>query len=118
MDTSSLFWLTLPHSSSESWIEEIIGINKQLNEEIDVEPTASVAIKTQRKKGNCNYLASKVSSKLEEGDLKGAVRLACSEDSFADFSDTTHTALLLKHPSSPDSAIPPGSFANLYHYLF
>ena len=55
------------------------AVNAQLNEEVDAELTASAAIKSQRK-GNSKYLASKVSSKLEEGDFKGAVRLACSED--------------------------------------
>ena len=48
--------------------------------------------------------------KLKEADFKGAVRLACSEDSFADFSDTTYAALASKHPAPPpDSAIPPAA---------
>ena len=46
--------------------------------------------------------------KLEEGDFRGAVRLACSEDSIAASSETTFAALLLKHPPPhPDSSIPP-----------
>ena len=86
------------------------AINKQLNEEVDAEPTASVAIKSQRKKENSNHLASNVSSKLKEGYFKGAVRVACSEDSFAYFSDATYTPLLLKRPSPPpNSAIPPAA---------
>ena len=35
------------------------------------------------------YLASRVSSKLEQGDFKGAVRLACSDAAIADNSDAT-----------------------------
>ena len=46
--------------------------------------------------------------KLEEGNFKGAVRLACSEDSMADRSVVTFTALKEKHPSPhPNSCIPP-----------
>ena len=53
-------------------------------------------------------LATLVSSKLEEGDFRGAVRLACSEDSCAEMSDSTLKALQQKHPAPhPDSSIPP-----------
>ena len=46
--------------------------------------------------------------KLEEGDFRGAVRLACSEDSIAASIDATFAALQLKHPPPhPDSFIPP-----------
>ena len=54
------------------------------------------------------HLASRVSSNLEEGDFKGAVRLACSDDTLADMSDATYCALQRKHPAPhPDSSIPP-----------
>ena len=83
------------------------AVNKQLNEEVDAEMTVSAGIKSRRK-GNSKYLASKVSSKLEEGDFKGAVRLPCSENSFTDFSDLTYTALTSKHQAPlADSAILP-----------
>ena len=53
-------------------------------------------------------LASRVSSKLEEGDFKGAVKLTCSEDTIADMSNATLSSLQQKHPSPhPDSCIPP-----------
>ena len=53
-------------------------------------------------------LAMKVSSKLEEGDFNGAVRLACSDDKFAPFDSTTLSALQSRHPPAPaDSSIPP-----------
>ena len=52
------------------------------------------------------FLAKRVSSKLEEGDYKGAVRIACSEDSIADITDETISALLDKHPAPhPESHI-------------
>jgi hypothetical protein len=40
-----------------------------------------------------------VSSKLEESDYRGAVRIACSKDSIADITDETISALLGKHPA-------------------
>ena len=51
--------------------------------------------------------------KLEEGDFKEAVRLACSEDSMAERSEATFVALQNKHSSShPDSSIPPPNVLN------
>ena len=47
-----------------------------------------------------------MSEKLEEGDFKGAVCLACSKNSMADRSDVTFAALKEKHPPHPESAIP------------
>ena len=53
-------------------------------------------------------MAPRVSSKLEEGNFKGAVKLACSEDTIADMSNATLSALQQKHPTPhPDSCIPP-----------
>ena len=55
------------------------------------------------------YLAMRVSAKIEEGDFRGAIRLASSDDTLADASDETYNALCAKHPAShPDSQIPPG----------
>ena len=56
---------------------------------------------------NLDVLATRVATKLEEGDFKGAVRLACSEDSIADLSNETTAALKSKHPAPrPDTKIP------------
>ena len=53
-------------------------------------------------------LARQVSRKIEDGDIRGAIRLASSEDTLADFSDNTFTALQAKHPlPHPDCSIPP-----------
>ena len=43
-------------------------------------------------------LAHQVTRKIVAGDFKGAIRLASSEDTKADFDDVTYFALLLKHP--------------------
>ena len=59
------------------------------------------------------WLSDRVSSKLEEGNYKGAVRLACSEDTMADHSDITLSALRLKHPPPhPESNIVQQDFDN------
>ena len=46
-------------------------------------------------------LAKRVSSKLEEGDVRGAVRIACSEDTLAELNEETLSALRAKHPPQP-----------------
>ena len=52
-------------------------------------------------------LAARVSAKLEEGDFKGAVRLASSDDVLAPMNAATYEALLERHPPPhPDSMIP------------
>ena len=56
---------------------------------------------------NIRSLVSRVSMKLEEGGFKGAVRLACSDNTIADCSDETFTALQSKHlPPHQHSSIP------------
>ena len=60
-------------------------------------------------------LGKRVSAKLEEGDYGGAVRITCSEDTIADITPDTLSALLEKHPHPhPDSYLPsppiPGNF--------
>ena len=53
------------------------------------------------------YLAKRVSAKLEEGDYGGAVRIACSEDAIVDITDETISSLREKHPGPhPESHIP------------
>ena len=53
-------------------------------------------------------LASLVVSKLEEGNLKEATRLACSQETIPDTSDKTLAALHQKHPPPhPDTRLPP-----------
>jgi hypothetical protein len=52
----------------------------------------------QSKTQNDQYLAKAVSCKLEEGDIKGVVRLVCSEDKPAPNTAETLAALKKKHP--------------------
>ena len=55
-----------------------------------------------------SQLAHRVTTKIEEGDFRGAIRLASSDDMLADFSQDTFNALQAKHPPPhPDSDITP-----------
>jgi len=46
-----------------------------------------------------HHLAARVSSKIEEGDVRGAVRLAASNDTLASHDDDTLEALRQLHPA-------------------
>ena len=48
-----------------------------------------------------------MSSRLEEGDFRGAIRLASASDSLAPHSAATFRALQEKHPSPSSSSSPP-----------
>ena len=85
------------------------AVNRQLKEEVDPPPTVSLSPATKRPLlGDPDaQLAARVSAKLEEGDFKGAVRLASSEDTLAPLNVATLEALKGKHPPPhPDSIIP------------
>ena len=85
-------------------------INKQVTQEPSTETPATrppQRVRPPKKHNQMEQLASRVSSKLEEGDYRGAVRLACSEDAIAEPSSETLQALKAKHPlPPPDSDIP------------
>lgn len=52
-------------------------------------------------KSSHDETSKKVEAKLADGDIRGAIRLACSDDTFAPKDDTTLSALLEKHPPHP-----------------
>ena len=62
---------------------------------------------TRKPQEPLQLLAKRVSETLEERDFKGAVRLACSEDSIASNSEDTLAALRSKHPPLHSESIPP-----------
>ena len=85
------------------------AVNRQLREVVDPPPTArSSPVRKHRHTDDLDtQLAVRMSAKLEEGDLKGAVRLASSEDTLAPMNEATLEALKGKHPAPhPDSTIP------------
>ena len=76
-------------------------VKQQLLEESD--PPSGSAIPNRstylsHSAGSANYLAKRVSIKMEEGDIKGAVRLASSEDTIALETQETISVLKDKHP--------------------
>jgi hypothetical protein len=66
-------------------------------------PTSSAAMHHQRKPSKCRRqssdLAARVSCKIEDGDIRGAIRLAASDDVMAPFDDVTAASLRTKHPA-------------------
>ena len=76
-------------------------VNKELREEIDPPVNHHRWTKSTGKRNNkdpMTQLAKRVSAKLEEGDFKGAVRLAWSSSTIADRNYATLDALKKKHP--------------------
>ena len=78
-------------------------VNRHVREEADPpaprQSTRSSRLPTKSSpKDPMQYLASRVSSKLEQGDFKGAVRLACTDATIADNSDAIFEMLRKKHP--------------------
>ena len=89
-------------------------VNQQVAEENDptlVTPDPSVAHPYRHASKShsdpLHSLATRVSTKLEEGDFRGAVCLACSEDAVAEHNDASVAALRAKHPAPhPDTNFP------------
>ena len=66
-------------------------------------PKLPKKINSRKSKTNDQILAKKVQSKLSEGDISGAVRLLCSDDTLALPDLTTYKALQDKHPVHPET---------------
>ena len=87
-------------------------VKQQLQEELAC-TTAVAPAARRRRHARKNpdpemVLARRVAAMIEDGDFRGAIRLATSDDTLADFSDDTFNALCAKHPPAhPDSHIPP-----------
>ena len=82
-------------------------VNQQLREEVDPPSTQQGSligvrpnpnVKSKHKSDPLSSLATCVASKLEECDYRGAVRLACSDDTIAVMNAETVAALQAKHP--------------------
>ena len=53
--------------------------------------------------------ARRAAAKMDEGDVKGAIRQLCSTDTLASPSRTSYQAILAKHPPAPFDRRPPSS---------
>ena len=81
-----------------------MGISATIKERLLKRPTANTTIpvtRVARKKRSDIDLSSAVSSKIEDGNMKAALRLLCSEDKPADFSDAAYASMESRHPSVP-----------------
>ena len=84
--------------------------NQLIEEEGDPDPTQPGPQQQPHKphQRSLESLATRIASKLEEGDFRGTVRLASSEDTIAAPNEDTLAALRAKHPAPhPDSSYPP-----------
>ena len=80
------------------------AVNVQLREESYPLPSQfRQSSKHHFPKDSASNLAKRVSSKLEEGDVRGAVRIASSEDTLAELNETL-SSLRAKHPPQPPSS--------------
>ena len=61
---------------------------------------------SERKPFSDSSLADAIIAKLEDGNVRGAVRLLCSDDRPAPFSQESFIKLQAKHPSAPSDRIP------------
>ena len=78
------------------------AINVQLREESDPLPSQFCqSSKYHFPRDSASNLAKQVSSKLEEGDVRVAVRISSSEDTLAELNEETLSALRAKHPPQP-----------------
>ena len=99
----------MPESSSRSLVS---AVRLQITNETDpptIEFTRPTSHSSSRSSNDgMSSMARRVSSKLGEGDFRGAVRIACSDSRLAEVNDTTFEALKRKHPAvCPDSSFPP-----------
>ena len=84
-------------------------VNKQIADEESLPPSAQKrSAKTKNAPHDpAKYLRKAISLKLGEGDFRGAIRLACSDDSMAKVNEDTLSALQAKHPSPHPASNPP-----------
>jgi len=82
-------------------------IKKRLegNGTIEKQPTN---LAPPRKKRDANELmAAAVTAKVEDGNLKAAIRILCSEEKVATDTNATYAKLLERHPDPPTARGPP-----------
>ena len=107
---------SVPRRCGKCWSLATI-INRQIKDESDPpsydrSPASGPDLHQAQPITSIHAIASRISCKLEEGDYKGALRLACSEDTFAPPNDSTIEALKSKHPPPhPESVIPTAPIA-------
>src|SRR5215467_9303242 len=70
-----------------------------IKERIGRKATPSINFNSASHRGNFD-LSRAVTSKMEDGNIKAALRLLCSEDKPAESTDATLAAMIFKHPAA------------------
>ena len=80
-----------------------LGLAFKVNTAVASFPASSPAVHQPQKptkfRESSDNMAARVSSKLEDGDIRGTIHLAASDDTMAPFDDVTAAVLRAKHPS-------------------
>ena len=103
--------LHIPKRSGQRWSLASL-VNRQIADEnlYSLPPVLNLtrsARTSTTPRDPAKYLRKAISQKLGEGDFKGAIRLACSDDTLAEMNEDTFSALQAKHPPSyPSSSLP------------
>ena len=88
-------------------------VNNTLNAYPNISPRIqSIQQPIRRRVGIVYKFASRISEKLEDGDVRGAIRLAASDDAMAPHDEKTLIALRLKHPPR---RVAPSEFPTICH---
>ena len=93
------------------------SLASKVNQAVASFPTMSVSpvvnkLKPPKRRTQSDDIAARVSGKLEEGDIRGAIRLAASDDIMSPFDDVAAAALREKHPvraRTGSTPLPPSS---------
>lgn len=102
---------TVPPSRGTRYVSLASKVKEQIRLE-EAPPTRSRGRRNPRQpQKNMDplvHLGRQVSRKIEVGDFKGAIRLASSDDTLADFDESTYSTLKSKHPAPhPDTCLLP-----------
>ena len=99
--------LRCPQQGGRQWTLAS-SVSKQVSKE-NGDPDELYSIRSYgrppKSRKSMEALAIRVSSKLEEGDYRGAVRLACSRATITEQSPSTIEAMNLKHPPQYSNSI-------------
>jgi hypothetical protein len=90
------------HNLTSQIVSQIVGYGNPPSGMPQAAPTQSRKMRqTEWDKGGDDSAVRRASVKLQEGDIRGAVRSLCSEETLARFSPDTFQTLLAKHPPGP-----------------
>jgi len=81
-------------------------IKKRMDVSAPKEQRPSIITAGRRKRDENELLAAAVTAKVEDGNIRAAIRILCSEEKPATDTDATYVKLLERHPAPPSNRIP------------